>query len=397
MLARAGRAVRQRRDPARRGDRRIRAAPTGVPDRARQGRRRSAPAPTATKAVLGVLADGTSTSATRLLDEDGGRWEYTARPTTACTVLAARQRGDRGHRAGTAAWPSTLAALGPLRQRPHNHRGEAEIALAAGHAGRAAAARHLRRLRRQPPRVRAVVAQTVLRVHSRVADLYNEPMNQTEQQLRLTVEALRERQEHELVNNRGFGLLHNADYEPADHTRTRPADPGRPGRTALPAARHRLLLAHPRAIAAIGRECTRRGALPGDRRHRRQPDPHLAGRAHLPLQQDPGHRRGAPPSSPCAPVRRTRASSACTRPACPDEIEPSLSVRFMGVDARRSCRTWSRPTTRPRSWCRTHSASWRTSRSAAGGTAGRQARGEAGRSRSFCVRIDDAVNTRLKW
>jgi hypothetical protein len=35
-------------------------------------------------------------------------------------------------------------------------------------------------------------------------------MNQTEQQLRLTIEALRERQEHELVNNRGFGLLQNA-------------------------------------------------------------------------------------------------------------------------------------------------------------------------------------------
>jgi hypothetical protein len=43
------------------------------------------------------------------------------------------------------------------------------------------------------------VAQTVLGVHRRVADLYNKPMNQTEQQLRLTIEALRERQEHELV------------------------------------------------------------------------------------------------------------------------------------------------------------------------------------------------------
>ena len=37
------------------------------------------------------------------------------------------------------------------------------------------------------------VAQTVLKVHSRVADLYNEPMDQVQQQLRLTIEALRER------------------------------------------------------------------------------------------------------------------------------------------------------------------------------------------------------------
>ena len=33
------------------------------------------------------------------------------------------------------------------------------------------------------------------------------------EQLRLTIEALRERQEHELINNREFGLLHNADFK----------------------------------------------------------------------------------------------------------------------------------------------------------------------------------------
>ncbi|KJS50954.1 hypothetical protein VM98_39835, partial [Streptomyces rubellomurinus subsp. indigoferus] len=49
------------------------------------------------------------------------------------------------------------------------------------------------------------VAQTILKVHTRVADLYNQPMNQTEHQLRLTIEALRERQEHELINNPEFG------------------------------------------------------------------------------------------------------------------------------------------------------------------------------------------------
>ena len=46
------------------------------------------------------------------------------------------------------------------------------------------------------------IAQTILRVHTRVQDLFNEPIDQLEQQLRLTIEAMRERQEHELVNNR---------------------------------------------------------------------------------------------------------------------------------------------------------------------------------------------------
>jgi len=49
------------------------------------------------------------------------------------------------------------------------------------------------------------VAQTVLRVHSRVADLYNDPMNQVQQQLRLTVEALRERQETRWSTARSSG------------------------------------------------------------------------------------------------------------------------------------------------------------------------------------------------
>ncbi len=62
-------------------------------------------------------------------------------------------------------------------------------------------------------------------MHTRVADLYNEPMNQVQQQLRLTVEALRERQEHEMVNNPDFGLLHNAELRPADSHPHRPADP----------------------------------------------------------------------------------------------------------------------------------------------------------------------------
>jgi len=68
--------------------------------------------------------------------------------------------------------------------------GEAEISLAAGtRRGRPAGTFVDYELK--PREYQLSVAQTVLRVHSRVADLYNDPMNQTEQQLRLTVEALK--------------------------------------------------------------------------------------------------------------------------------------------------------------------------------------------------------------
>ncbi len=50
---------------------------------------------------------------------------------------------------------------------------------------------------------------TVLDVHTRVADLYSSPHNQTNEQLRLTIETIKERQESELINNAEYGLLNN--------------------------------------------------------------------------------------------------------------------------------------------------------------------------------------------
>ncbi len=43
--------------------------------------------------------------------------------------------------------------------------------------------------------------QTIVRVHTRVSDLYNDPHDQLEQQMRLTIEGIKERQEWELVNS----------------------------------------------------------------------------------------------------------------------------------------------------------------------------------------------------
>ncbi|HVX15354.1 MAG TPA: cyclic nucleotide-binding domain-containing protein, partial [Pirellulales bacterium] len=53
--------------------------------------------------------------------------------------------------------------------------------------------------------------QTVVRVHTRVSDLYNGPFDQLEEQMRLTIEGIKERQEWELVNNSKFGLIHSAE------------------------------------------------------------------------------------------------------------------------------------------------------------------------------------------
>src|ERR1700728_1071785 len=54
---------------------------------------------------------------------------------------------------------------------------------------------------------------TIVDVHTRVSDLYSHPHDQIREQLRLTVEKVKERQESELINNADYGLLKNASEE----------------------------------------------------------------------------------------------------------------------------------------------------------------------------------------
>lgn len=105
--------------------------------------------------------------------------------------------------------------------------------------------------------------QTVVRVHTRVSDLYNNPYNQLEEQLRLTIEGIKERQEWELVNNKKFGLLHSV--HPSLRISARygaPTPDDLDELLALVWKKPAFFLAHPKAIAAFERECTWRGVPP---------------------------------------------------------------------------------------------------------------------------------------
>ncbi|MYZ06418.1 cyclic nucleotide-binding domain-containing protein [Streptomyces sp. SID2999] len=282
-------------------------------------------------AVLEVLADGAYFGEAALIDPDA-IWEYTARAATACVVLVL-SRSDFEQVAERS--DSLTEHVGRLRALPDqrtNKYGEKEVELAAGHSGEPDIPHTFVDYEARPREYELSIAQTVLRIHSRVADLYNQPMNQTEQQLRLTVEALKERQEHELVNNREFGLLHNCEYD----QRLQPHD-GVPGPDDLDELLSRrrgtkFLLAHPRAIAAIGRELNKRGLVP---------ETIDVGGNRIPTW------RGVP-IYPCnkIPVSDARTTSIIAlrtgeaeqgviglrQSGLPDEIEPSLSVRFMGIN-----------------------------------------------------------------
>jgi CRP-like cAMP-binding protein len=280
---------------------------------------------------LGVLADGAYLGEQALLDPDT-IWEYTVRAVTACTVLALRRQDFEQVAERADSLREHIEQLRATPEQRANKYGEKEIELAAGHSGEPDIPHTFVDYEARPREYELSVAQTVLRIHTRVADLYNQPMNQTEQQLRLTVEALKERQEHELINNREFGLLNNCEYD----QRLQPHDgvPSPDDMDELLCRRRgtKLFLAHPRAISAFGRELNKRGLVPETIE--------IAGN-RIPTW------RGVP-IYPCnkIPVTEARTTSIIAmrtgeaeqgviglqQAGIPDEIEPSLSCRFMGIN-----------------------------------------------------------------
>jgi Phage capsid-like protein len=107
---------------------------------------------------------------------------------------------------------------------------------------------------------------TTLDVHTRIADLYSSPHNQIHEQLRLTIETIKERQESELINNAEYGLLNNV--APAQVVQPVKGGTGAPTPDDLDELISRVwkepgfFLAHPQTIAAFGREATYRGVPP---------------------------------------------------------------------------------------------------------------------------------------
>lgn len=175
--------------------------------------------------------------------------------------------------------------------------------------------------------------QTVLRTHTRITDLYSNEFDQLREQVRVVIDVIREREEWELLNNPEFGLLNETAIAQRVPTRSGPPTPDdldelltrvwkKPG----------FFLAHPKAIAAFGREATRRGVPP--------PTISLFGSPFITW-------RGIPlvPSDkiPVTPDGRTsilllrvgeeeQGVVGLHNTGVTGEVEPGLSVRYSGTD-----------------------------------------------------------------
>jgi hypothetical protein len=173
---------------------------------------------------------------------------------------------------------------------------------------------------------------TTINVDTRLSDLFRSPMDQVKEQLALTVEKLKEKQENEVINNRSYGLLNSVDPDMRIKPRKGPPTPDDLDELIATVWKEpSFFLAHPRAIAAVGRECTRRGVPP--------PTVTLFGASFLTW-------RGLP-LVPCdkLPIRgnksdilllrtgeRKRGVVGLFQPGIPGEVSPSLSVRLMGIN-----------------------------------------------------------------
>lgn len=280
--------------------------------------------------VLEVLSDGDHYGSQTVL-EDADEWDSTLRAATDCIVLSLSQQDFEQLVERYEALGAHIESIRGLLRQPTNRTGEAEMELASGHDGEPALPQTYADYEVAPREYQLSVAQTVLRVHSRVADLFNDPMDQTEQQLRLTIEALRERQEHEMVNNREFGLLHNADLKQRIITRSGPPTPDDLDELLSRRRATKFMFAHPRTIAAFGRECNKRGLYPPNVDLLDSAVPAWRGVPLLPCNKIPIDDAGTSSIIAMRVGEQDQGVIGLHQTGIPDEYQPSLNVRFMGI------------------------------------------------------------------
>jgi CRP-like cAMP-binding protein len=281
--------------------------------------------------VIGVVTDGD-----QMGDEAIGQpdplWLSSVRAETAGTVLVLPWDVVEELTERTPSLATHLREYAERQRLPRNRKGEADVPVQSGHTGEPTLSGGFVDYELTPREYELSLTQTVLRVHTRIADLYNDPMDQTEEQLRLTIEEIRERQEWELLNNREFGLLHNVDYGQRISTFSGPPTPDDLDELLSMRRKTKLFLAHPKAIAAFFRQCNRRGLVPGTANVDGHEVPAWRGVPLFPCGKIPV----TPQHTTSILALRTGESDqgvvGLYQTGIPEEYQPGLNVRFMGIN-----------------------------------------------------------------
>jgi hypothetical protein len=176
----------------------------------------------------------------------------------------------------------------------------------------------------------------IVNITTRVGDIFSNPYDQVREQLRVVVESVKERQENELFNNADYGLLNNVTDSQKISTRKGAPTPDDLDELLTKVWKEpSVFLAHPRSIAAFGRECTRRGVPPptitlfGN--------PFLTWRGIPLIPSDKIRVVGKVPKSKILLLRvgeRKQGVIGLFQPGLAGEQSPGLSVRFKGISDR---------------------------------------------------------------
>jgi len=188
----------------------------------------------------------------------------------------------------------------------------------------------------EPREYRLSSINALVNVQTRISDLFSKPYDQVREQLRVTIEGVKERQENELLNNADYGLLNNIADSQKISTRKGPPTPDDLDELLTKVWKEpSFFLAHPRAIAAFGRECTHRGVPPptvtlfGS--------PFLTWRGVPIISTDKIRVTGKVPKTQILLIRsgeRKQGVIGLFQPGLQGEQSPGLSVRLTGIDKR---------------------------------------------------------------
>ncbi len=178
--------------------------------------------------------------------------------------------------------------------------------------------------------------QTILKVNTHVTDIFNHPINQMQEQTRLAIEAMRERQEWEILNNKSFGLTNSV--APSMRIQPRNGVPTPDDMDELLARvwkKPAFFLAHPKAIAAFGRECTHRGVPPAVVNFYGCPFMTWRGVPLVPSDKLMFNKDSSTNILLMRIGEKEQGVIGLHQPGIPDETcVPSLSMRFAGIDGR---------------------------------------------------------------
>lgn len=184
----------------------------------------------------------------------------------------------------------------------------------------------------KPKEITLASIHTVLRLNNVSGDLYNAPHNQLKEQTRLIVAALREEQEVQILEHPTTGLVNQVDPSMVMNANGKPTPDAMDELISMVWEKPAFFLAHPKAIASFGKECTARGIVTDTVGMFGAPFTTWRGVPIFPSDKVPVTKDGKSHIFLMRVGEEDQGVIGINQVGVPGEIEPGLSMRMNGID-----------------------------------------------------------------